>query len=268
MKALHVFITSLYHTFFSGKRFADDSLYPDGLYLDDMKILEVKNLNVAFNGTKVVENLNFEVDEDDNFAIIGPNGSGKTVLFRALLGTVPYAGEIKWAKDIKIGYVPQKFDMDKSLPLTLEEFLKTKMDIVGSKTSIKEILSLVGLHQPDLKRSLGKLSGGQFQRALIAFALIGNPSVLLFDEPTASIDEASEEQIYETIHRLQDVKKMAVLIISHDLDIVNRYATKVLCLNRRQVCLGIPEDIMKSKNLMELFGASKKYYHHIHGEHN
>src|SRR5689334_21500213 len=123
-----------------------------------MKILEVKDLNVSFNGIKAVDNLNFEVDEEDNFAIIGPNGSGKTVLFRALLGTVPYKGEIKWAEGIRIGYVPQKLEIDKSLPLTLEEFLKTKIDILKGKNAIKDILDLVGLRPSDAKKPLGKLS--------------------------------------------------------------------------------------------------------------
>lgn len=233
------------------------------------KILEVKNLNVSFNGIKIVEDLNFDVEEGDALTIIGPNGSGKTVLLKTLLGLIPYEGKITWKKDIKMGYLPQVLSFDQSLPLTLKEFLMSKINVSKSNSAeLEEVLNLVRLPKNSLDTSLGKLSGGQFQRALIAFALIGNPNVLLLDEPTASIDPPSEEQIYETIHNLQDTKNLTVIIVSHDLSLVYRYATKVLCLNKQQICFGPPEGTLTTQRLEALYGAPHKYYHHLHGDHH
>jgi ABC-type Mn2+/Zn2+ transport system ATPase subunit len=118
-----------------------------------------------------------------------------------------------------------------------------------------------------LKTPVGHLSGGQFQRGLIGFALIGNPNVLLLDEPTASIDESGEEHIYELIHRLQEQFKLAVITVSHDLSFVYRYATKVLCLNRRSVCMGTPREALTPEVLEQLYGPSHGYYQHDPAEH-
>ncbi|MBI2013690.1 MAG: metal ABC transporter ATP-binding protein [Candidatus Colwellbacteria bacterium] len=230
-----------------------------------MHILDVKNLTVAFNGINVLENINFSVNEGDSFAIIGPNGSGKTVLFRALLNTLPYSGEINWDSHVKIGYVPQRLYIERDLPFTLGEFLKTKAKIFGiSQKHIDELLDLVNLSKLDLARPLGKLSIGQFQRALITFALIGNPNVLLFDEPTASMDPAGEEQIYDTLHKLQDRKNLTVILVSHDINMVYKKANKVLCINKRQVCFGAPHATLTAENLEKIFGGHHKLYHHIH----
>lgn len=229
------------------------------------KILEVENLNVSFDGFKILENLSFEIEEGETLTIIGPNGSGKTVLLKTLLGLIPYQGKITWSKKVKMGYLPQTLFLDQSLPLTLREFLLSKINISkANPDALEEILNLVRLPKKSLNTSLGRLSGGELQRALVAFALIGNPNVLLLDEPTASIDPPSEEQIYDTIHNLQDAKNLTVIIVSHDLSLVYRYSTKVLCLNRQQLCFGPPEEALTTERLEELYGAPHRYYHHLH----
>ncbi|HUY69423.1 MAG TPA: metal ABC transporter ATP-binding protein [Candidatus Tyrphobacter sp.] len=229
-------------------------------------MLEVSDLSVSFNELKVLEHVSFTLESGDILAIIGPNGSGKTVLLRALLETVPYEGEIKWAKDVKIGYVPQKLYIDPSLPITLKEFLESKLKLIGKpKEDLGGLLKLVNLPPAVLTRSLGQLSGGHFQRALIAFALIGSPQVILFDEPTAGVDSSGEEQIYNTLHRLRDERGITMIIVSHDLSLVFNYTNKVLCLNKQQICFGSPEEALTPEKLRELYGAPVKHYHHLHG---
>jgi ABC-type Mn2+/Zn2+ transport system ATPase subunit len=151
--------------------------------------------------------------------------------------------------------------------LTFSDLFISKARIVGvASTEIDEVSRKVGLTGQILKIPVGHLSGGQFQRALIGFALIGNPNVLLLDEPTASIDETGEEHIYELIHRLQDDYNLAVITVSHDLSFVYRYATRVLCLNRRSVCMGTPKEALTPEILEQLYGPSHGYYQHDHGE--
>ncbi|MBI4087519.1 MAG: metal ABC transporter ATP-binding protein [Candidatus Liptonbacteria bacterium] len=228
------------------------------------EVVSVKNVRVKLDGRTVIDNLSFEIESGDGLAIIGPNGSGKTVLLKTLLGLIPYEGGVEWQPDMRIGYVPQKIDADRHLPLNLKNLLIAKEKALGLKASLVDVASDVGLPKASLETPIGHLSGGQFQRALIAFALLGKPNVLLLDEPTASIDLPGEEKIYELIHRLQDKYHMTIILVSHDLSFVYRYATKVLCLNKTGLCFGTPEEALNPQTLEKLYGGPQKYFHHLH----
>ncbi len=232
-----------------------------------MPILEVKNLKVRFGEQSILENISFDLEKGDTLAVIGPNGSGKTTLLRAILGAVAYEGEISLTGGARIGYVPQKIDLERDLPITVQEFLllKSKKE-VSSAYSPNQALELVNLSADFLKKRIGELSAGELQRILIAWAVIDRPSLLLFDEPTASVDVAGQETVYELLHRLQDKYDLTLILISHDLTVVYRYADKVLCLNRAQVCFGAPSEVLTPQELEKLYGGGHKFYHHIHKE--
>src|SRR3989344_6181820 len=129
-------------------------------------ILLVKNLNVQFNGEKILSDISFALKKGYALAIVGPNGAGKSTLFRALLGLMPYRGTISWQKDVKIGYVPQKLAVERDLPLSVHEFLGFR----GRDPEIAEAFNAVGIHDDSLRdRQLCALSGGELQRVLVAF---------------------------------------------------------------------------------------------------
>ena len=226
-------------------------------------ILEVDRLSVRFGSIEVLTELSFSVAKGTSLAVIGPNGAGKTVLFQALIGSIPAAGTIRWAPDVQIGYVPQKLDLERDVPITGMDFLQARSKLPqGSSAEISRVLDLVGISRNVSERTIGTLSGGQFQRLLVAFALLGNPSVLLLDEPTAGIDEPGQQRLNELIHRLQEEQSLTVLFISHELTVVYRYATNVLCLGRKRVCFGPPRTILTPDLLTEIYGTPVDY--HVH----
>jgi zinc transport system ATP-binding protein len=227
--------------------------------------VEVRNLSVTFGQDRVLRDLSFTVEAGKTLAIIGPNGAGKTVLFRALIGTVPYQGEVVWAPDTRIGYVPQKLDIERDLPITGFDFLRAKAHVThGPPDEIARVLSAVSLDHDVAARPIGTLSGGQFQRLLVAFALMGRPTVLLFDEPTAGVDQPGEESIYALFRDLQREHGFTLLLISHELNLVYRYADTVLCLTRREACFGPPIDVLTTERLREMYGAQVKFHDHAH----
>lgn len=235
--------------------------------MDQDVILQVKDLSVAIGGNDILKNISFSVKRGEALAIIGPNGAGKTMLLRTLLGMVPHQGSVHWAGGTQIAYVPQKFIVDRSVPATTLEFflLQSGNFWMPDKTTLSHLhheLQLVGLNASVLSQPVSELSGGQFQRVLIAWSMLNHPDVLLFDEPTSGIDVGAEETIYNIIHNVQDERGTTVILISHDLNIIYRYAQTVLCLNKTILCSGEPVDILTPSELTKIYGEGK-FYHHM-----
>jgi len=197
-------------------------------------LLEVKNLNVNLDGKKIIEDLSFRVNQGEILTILGPNGAGKTVLLKTLLGFLPYKGEITWQKKHKIGYLPQGLNQlkVKDFPLTIQDFFNLKYSSLTSEEIVR-FLGLVGLEKEILTKRAGSLSGGQFQRVLVAWVLISHPQIIFFDEPATGIDIGGGETIYSLLHSIQKKEKLTIFLVTHDLNIVYKYSTNVLCLSRK-----------------------------------
>lgn len=224
-------------------------------------VLEVQDLNVELGGKKVIENLKFNVEQGEALVVLGPNGAGKTVLMRTLLGLVPYKGKIYWKEGLEKSYVPTKLPLERDFPLTVRDFFNLKK--VDFK-NIKETLESVGMGIEVLDRAVNHLSTGQFQRILVGWGLCEDPDVLLFDEPVFGIDVAGQENIYQLLGRLQRERDTTMILVSHDLNIVYSLADKALCLNRKVVCYGHPQEIISPQVLAELYGGKIKFYKHLH----
>ena len=216
--------------------------------------VEVDHLSVRLGDVDILRDLSFSVPVASSVAVIGPNGSGKTVLFRALIGALPHTGSVRWAPGTRIGYVPQKLDLERDLPVTGRDLLLARARLASvDPSAIERALVRVGLAPDILGKLVGTLSGGQFQRLLMAFALVADPTVLLLDEPTAGVDEPGQERLNDTVRRLQ-TEGVTVLLISHDLSVVFRVAPTVLCLSRDHTCFGIPRQVLTPEILAQVYG--------------
>ena len=250
-----------------------------------MKALNVENLCVKLNSHHIIENITFSIEEGDIVALIGPNGAGKTTLVKALLGLLPYtAGSVllfgqPWRtanSHARVGYVPQRLDFDRSCPLTVYELLRFTIPPVYSfpflkkgpgKKYIDELLKTVGA-QKLAGSSVGKLSGGELQRVMIAKAIVNDPKILFLDEPASGVDIEGQERFYDLIKRLNREKGLTVLLISHDLNIVYRFADNVLCMNRKLICSGKPAETLTDEVIKSVYGEMMGAYIHSCDEHN
>lgn len=235
-------------------------------------ILDVKELSIYHGQEKILDNISFSIKSAENLVILGPNGAGKSMLLKALLGVLTSGGDdmfvsgyIKWKNDIKIGYVPQKISPEKNFPLSVGEFFGVKK--IKKEESLK-LLEMVGIREENfLKRQISKISSGQFQRALVAWSLAGNPDVIMLDEPTAGIDVGGEETIYNLIANIDKEKKLSIVLVTHDLSVVYKFADNVLCLNKKLVCYGVPSEVASSENLSNMYGGDVSLYKHNHHDH-
>ena len=227
-------------------------------------LLKVTHLVVGVGGTTVLKEMDFSVEQGETVVIIGSNGAGKSLLVRTLMGLIPpIAGSIAWRPGIKIGYVPQKFSVGRHIPITIEEFLALKGPV--SRSKIVQTLARVGLPETSAQKPLSILSGGQFQRMIVAWAIIDDPNVLVFDEPTESVDVAGQASIYSLINELKKEAAITVFLVTHDLDTVYSFGDRVLCLSQGSlVCSDSPKKSLSPEMLDTIYGHALHHHGHEH----
>jgi zinc transport system ATP-binding protein len=229
-------------------------------------LVEVRGICVSFGGTEVLSDAGLTVSEGEVVTLIGPNGSGKTTLIRVLLGLLrPDAGTVWLRPSLSIGYVPQRLAVDPVLPLSVGRFLQLARR--SRRGSMERALAEVGAgHTLDLP--LQTLSGGETRRVLLARALLGEPDLLVLDEPVQGVDLTGQAELYGLIGRVRHERGLGVLLVSHDLHLVMAATDEVICLNHHVCCAGRPEMVSRHPEYIALFGPriaeSFAIYAHAH----
>ena len=233
-------------------------------------LLEARDLTVRYGGHTALEGVDLQLSPGEIVTVVGPNGSGKSTLLRALIGAVPLArGRIRPSPDLRIGYVPQKLQVDPTLPLTVDRFLQLPHRVPAAERS--RALEEAGV--PHLaRRQLVSLSGGQLQRVLLARALRGRPNLLLLDEATQGLDQPGSAAFYRQLEEVRDRSGCAVVMVSHELHVVMSASDRVLCLNGHICCQGEPEAVSSAPEYRALFGSGTggalALYRHEHDHHH
>ncbi|MEM7718558.1 MAG: metal ABC transporter ATP-binding protein [Pseudomonadota bacterium] len=218
-----------------------------------MSLVSIQGLTVQYGARTVLANVDLAIDAGEIVTVVGPNGSGKTSLFKAILGAIPTAsGQIERAPGLRIGYVPQRLHIDPTLPMTVDRFMRLTGKI--SRSACKSALEAAGA--PNLvTRQMSALSGGQFQRVLLARALSEEPDILLLDEATQGLDQPGSAAFYQQIETVRNETGCAILMISHELHVVMSASDRVVCLNGHVCCSGTPAVVASAPEYRALFGT-------------
>ena len=214
-------------------------------------LLKLENAGFSKNNKWLVKGVSLEVKQGEIVTLIGPNGSGKSTTAKIALGIYKeIEGKVNKFTN-KIGYVPQKISIDWTLPIRVIDFMSLTKEPTDEQINIA--LNLTGVEHLRNK-SLGNLSGGEFQRVLIARAIAKQPEVLVLDEPVQGVDFKGEIALYELIKKISEELNCGILLISHDLHVVMSATDFVVCLNGHVCCSGTPEAVSKNNEYQELFG--------------
>ncbi|WP_330924522.1 zinc ABC transporter ATP-binding protein ZnuC [Candidatus Sororendozoicomonas aggregata] len=215
-------------------------------------LISLHNIGMTFQGRTVLHAISMDVKKGEIVTLIGPNGAGKTTLVRIVLGLQQAsAGQRILTRGLRIGYMPQKLQVNGTMPLVVKRFLS----LTGSKTAdIKSALARTGvgkvIHSP-----VQSLSGGELQRVLLARALLKKPHLLVLDEPVQGVDASGQKELYQLITELRNENQCAVLMVSHDLHLVMASTDRVVCINQHVCCSGHPHTVKKHPAYLRLFGG-------------
>lgn len=218
-----------------------------------MSLVSLQDLTIRHSGNPVLTGVNFNINRGEIVTVVGPNGSGKSTLLRAIIGALPpNSGQITRSKGLRIGYVPQKLHIDPTLPLTVRRFLSLPRRV--SNAVADQALDQAGAGQL-ADRQMARLSGGQFQRVLLARALLCDPQLLILDEATQGLDQPGSAAFYQQIQTVRKNLGCAVLMVSHELHVVMAASDRVICLNGHVCCEGEPEHVASAPEYRALFGS-------------
>ena len=233
---------------------------------DPDALISARGITVTRNGRDLLSGVDLDVRRSEIVTVIGPNGAGKTTLVKVIVGIVkPDRGTIVSPKSTRVGYVPQKFAVDRTIPMTVRHFLGLGND--AGERDVAAALAETGVERT-AQQQIWELSGGEVQRVLIARALLRKPNLLVLDEPASGVDYTGEADLYDLIGRLRDSRGLGILLVSHDLHFVMGKSDRVLCLNVHVCCSGRPDAVAQHDQITRLFGPeaarSLGIYHHHH----
>ncbi|WP_119388245.1 ATP-binding cassette domain-containing protein [Taklimakanibacter lacteus] len=233
-------------------------------------LIEGHGISLKFGNRTILDHVDIDVMPGEIVTLIGPNGAGKSSLVRVLLGLEkPTAGRIARKRDLRIGYVPQRFPLTPNVPLDVKRLLA--LTLRPAPADIDAALAETGIaHLKDA--GVASLSGGELQRALLARALLRKPELLVLDEPVQAVDFIGETRLYELISEIRRTHGCGILMVSHDLHMVMAESDRVICLNGHVCCEGGPETVRHDPEFVKLFGAQAArviaaYSHHHDHDH-
>jgi len=224
-----------------------------------MKLISLNKVSYNKDSNSIIDNVSLDITESELITIVGPNGAGKTTLLKLIIGNIKATkGKITRSKKLQIGYVPQKLNLSGYLPLSVKNFLSLNKLVIEP-----EIITQLRIEKL-LDKDFNNLSGGELQRVLLARSLLVKPNLLILDEPDQNLDIAGQTEFYEIIEKIHKKYKMAILIVSHNLNMVMAKTEKVYCLYRHICCSGKPEKIKSDPKFTEVFGNKFALYEHHH----
>ncbi len=231
-----------------------------------MTLIAAEGLDVWFGRTPILQGVSLRIERGEIVTVVGPNGSGKSTLLRCLIGAErPRRGRILKAAGLRVGYVPQKLHIDPTLPITVRRFLD--LPVRSDAVQATEALAQAGAEGLE-GRQMADLSGGQFQRVLLARAILQRPDLLLLDEPTQGLDQPGAAAFYQSLEGIRARLGCAILLVSHDLHVVMSASDRVICLNGHVCCEGTPAVVSAAPAYRELFGTGSRgalaLYRHEH----
>ncbi|MGK0466745.1 MAG: zinc transport system ATP-binding protein [Clostridium sp.] len=231
---------------------------------------KIQDFGVTIGKAEILKDINLHIHCGDLTAIIGANGAGKSTLIKALLGGIPHSGHItfvdgnkKLVRKLKMGYVPQKLDFDYSSPVSVLDMFSATLSsrpvwVSISKNTRKKALESLSLVDGEylIDKRLGVLSGGELQRVLLALALQPIPDILLLDEPVSGIDQNGLKLFYKTVSNLRKDYDLSIILVSHDLPLVSKYADRIAFINNKTIeCCGTTEEVFSNEKVIDVFGV-------------